>query len=108
MICEDTPSRLFNHYNTGGYLLFNNINVFIDGRYEPYNQKNVINDYVRLISPSNIEEYNQMPKIINKYKFDAFLISPKNVSLAAYLEKNEELYELKYKDENWLYYKCKK
>lgn len=108
VICEDNPMRIFNHYNAGGYLLFNNINVFVDGRYEPYNQKNVINDYVRLISPSNIEEYDQMPKIINKYKFDAFLISPKNVSLAAYLEKNEELYELKYKDENWLYYECKK
>ena len=49
-------------------MLFNNINVFIDGRYEPYNQKNVINDYVRLMRPSDIEEYNQIPKIINKYK----------------------------------------
>lgn len=107
-ICEDKPKRLLNHYNVGGYLLFHNIDVFVDGRYEPYNQKNVIHDYVTLMHPSDVGEYHQIADIIDAYDFDAFLISTENVSLAAYLEENKDLYEVKYEDKNWLYYQCSK
>lgn len=103
-IRQDNPKRLFNHYNIGGYLLFNGIDVFIDGRYEPYNQKNIINDYVKMMYPSNIEEYNQLENIISTYDFDGFLVTPENVILLTYLD-SSKYYKLKYKDEEWLYYK---
>lgn len=74
-ICRDKPERLLNHYNVGGYLLYHGVDVFVDGRYEPYNRNHIICDYAMLMYPSNIKEYEQMTSIMDKYDFDAFLIS---------------------------------
>lgn len=104
-ICQDTPKRLCNHYDIGGYLLYHDIDVFMDGRYEPYKQHNIIEDYLAITNPENMEQYHEMEKIIKKYDFDAFLISTGNVPLAVYLEENSYKYELSYEDEKWLYYK---
>lgn len=44
---------MFNHYNFGGYFIFNDIPVFIDGRCEPYleefGNKPIMNDYFHMI-----------------------------------------------------------
>lgn len=106
-IIQDQPQKLCNSYGIGGYLLFHNIDVFVDGRYEPYNQKGVINDYVTLMHTKDINDYYKIDGIIQKYNFDSFLISPENFSLVIYLENRPNKYELCYKDEKWLYYKIK-
>ena len=104
-VCRDEPKRLCNQYSIGGYLLYHDVDVFVDGRYEPYNQKNVMNDYVALMHTVDIDMYHQIGELIDKYEFDSFLISTGSVSLAAYLEENPDRYELCYADEDWLYYK---
>ncbi len=104
MVCQDNPERLCNYYDAGGYLLYHDINVFVDGRYEPFKQKSVFEEYMMLTSPKNLEEYKNLEQLIHKYEFDAFLLTTSNIELAAYLEEHEAEYELRYADENWIYY----
>lgn len=71
--------RLFNYYDYGGYLIFNDIPVFMDGRadlYSPYNYK----DYLSI----SYLNYDYI-KLIKKYNFDYFII-PKKSGLVSYLE----------------------
>ena len=68
-IKEAKPERLYNSYNAGGYLIYNDIPVFVDGRADMYSAGGNIQDAINLSSMlCNPEE------IINKYKFDLFLI----------------------------------
>ena len=68
-IKEEAPKRLYNAYNVGGYLIYNDIPVFVDGRADMYSAGGNIQDAINLSSMlCNPEE------IINKYKFDLFLI----------------------------------
>lgn len=107
-ILQDQPQKICNSYGIGGYLLYHNVKVFVDGRYEPYNQNGIINDYVTLMHTQDIDEYYHIEEIIQKYNFDAFLISTESVPLLVYLEDNPDKYELCYSDKNWFYYKIKK
>ena len=104
LVREDNPQRLCNYYDIGGYLLYHNIPVFVDGRYEPYKQKNIIEDYLIIMNPKDMEEYDRIEELLDKHGFDAFLLSTGNIELAAYLEAHIERYELCYEDEKWLYY----
>lgn len=105
IISEDKPKRLCNYYDIGGYLIYHDIDVFVDGRYEPYKQKNIIEDYFTIMNPKDLKEYHQLEQLLEKYKFDAFLISTGNIELAAFLEEAPECYEMCYADEKWLYYR---
>lgn len=68
-IKEEAPKRLYNAYDVGGYLIYNDIPVFVDGRTDMYSAGGNIQDAINLSSMlCNPEE------IINKYKFDLFLI----------------------------------
>lgn len=104
MVCLDKPERICNYYDAGGYLLYHDINVFVDGRYEPFKQKSVFEEYRMLTRPKNLEEYKNLEQLIHKYEFDAFLLTTSNIELVAYLEEREAEYELRYADENWVYY----
>lgn len=104
VVKEDNPVRLMNHYNVGGYLLYQGIDVFVDGRYEPYQANGIIEDYFTITAPENIEEYEEIGELIQKYDFDAFLIYTKNVSLIAYLNTYAPQYHLLYADDEWVYY----
>ncbi len=101
---SDNPEKLCNYYDVGGYLLNHDVEVFVDGRYEPFKQKNVFEDYLAITSPKNLEEYGRLEQLLAKYGFDAFLISTANVELATYLEAHEVEYELLYEDADWIYY----
>lgn len=79
---KDNCQRLYNYYDYGGYLISKNIKVFIDGRADLYSNYNY-KDYYNLSFLNNDYE-----KIINKYKFDCFVI-PKKIPLAYYLKKND-------------------
>lgn len=106
LIENQKPVRLFNHYNAGGYLLYHDIEVFVDGRYEPYQKQGIMEDYMLLLQPSNMEEYHQTTDLIEEYDFDAFLILSGDVILASYLEESDSKYKLAYSDEDWYYYVC--
>lgn len=80
-IKEVKPKRLFNLYDYGGYLINNNIKVFIDGRADLYSNCNY-KDYINISNNINTE------KLIDKYNFDYFLVD-KNYSIYNYLKNND-------------------
>ena len=63
------PKRLYNFYDYGGYLIYNNIKVFIDGRADLYSDYNY-SDYLNICNLNGDFEY-----LIDKYNFDYFLVS---------------------------------
>lgn len=96
---KENPKRLYNYYDYGGYLIYKDIDVFIDGRadlYSEYNYKDYLDIYFL--------NYNYN-KLIKKYYFDYFII-PKKSGLSTYLNENNK-YILIYKDKKVSIYKLK-
>ena len=79
---KKNPQRLYNYYDYGGYLIDQDILVFVDGRadlYGPYNYQ----DYY------NISQlHNDYEKLIKKYQFDYFLV-PSSSPIGIYLKYHE-------------------
>lgn len=90
--------KIYNSYNTGSYLMFHNIPVFIDSRLDVYcsefNNTDVFHDY---ISISNDTEYYE--DIFSKYNFSHILLS--NDDLVYKYIKRDSNYKLLYEDENF-------
>jgi len=79
VIKRENPKRLYNLYNYGGELIYNGIDVFVDGRADFYSKYNLEDAY-------NISRLDKdYIKLINKYDFDYFLVS-KNYSIYTYLK----------------------
>ncbi len=95
-IKEVKPQRLYNDYNVGGYLIYKEIPVFIDGRADAYSHDNLqdANDI--------FEEEAKIEKILNKYNFD-YLITKCQNNLSNYLKDNNN-YTLIEKDKNYCLY----
>lgn len=72
--------NIFNEYDWGGYLIFHNIPVFVDGRQDLY-APSVIEEYLKVM---NFED--EWEKILNKYKV-RFLLLKRTSPLARILEK---------------------
>ena len=68
VIKSESPKRLYNNYDYGGYLIYKGIKVFVDGRCDLYS-KYTYSDY---ISISNLGKDYQ--EFIDKYQFDYFLV----------------------------------
>ena len=75
----EKPKRLYNYYDYGGYLIYNDIDVFVDGRFDLYSKDN-IRDYYDICNLNG-----DYIKLINKYKFDYYLV-PNDTRLSYYLE----------------------
>ena len=93
---DEKPDRLYNMYDYGGELLYNDIEVFIDGRadlYSPHNYK----DYLDI---SNLK--GDYVKLIDKYDFDYFLVS-KSYPINTYLKYNDN-YSVVYKNKKLILY----
>ena len=79
---------MFNEYGYGGYFIFNNIPVFIDGRadvyLEEYGNKPIMKDY-QLIWDRD----EQTDELIEKYNIQYWAI-PKNGDLYKYLTQNSK------------------
>ena len=86
-------------YDYGGELIYNDIEVFIDGRADLYSKYNY-KDYLDI---SYLE--GDYVKLIDKYDFDYFLVSS-DYSIATYLKYSDE-FELIVKDKNIYLYKKK-
>ena len=88
VIKKENPKRLFNMYDYGGELVYNEIPVFIDGRADLYSKYNY-KDYLDISNCSG--DYIEL---INKYDFDYLLID-KRYPIYNYLKHidNEIVYE---------------
>ena len=87
-IKEYEPKRLYNSYDMGGMLIYHDIPVFIDGRYELY-AKYTFEDYYTIYHMKD-----GAVDMIESYQFDAFLIDHGS-SIDYYLKRNDQYRLLK-------------
>ena len=105
----DSPSRLFNDYNLGEALIFNNIPVFFDARADLYAQEHIMADGISLMfleqaNKNEKQRYVDIEALIDKYDFDAFLII-KTRPLYSYLISYPNKYHCVFQNENIGYFK---
>lgn len=115
-IKKDNPKRLFNDYNYGEILIYNEIFTFVDARADLFSKTNLADAYSLLFLKAPIQNQSQgsedcindrildVEKVIYKYKFDAFLIQSDR-SLTAYLLSHPEKYILVMSDDNTSYFR---
>lgn len=96
-IKDNNPKRLFNYYNYGGYLIYNDIKVFIDGRADMYSKYN-FKDAVDL-------QDRGYKYLLDGYNFD-MLIIPNNIALNIHLLNNND-YMAVFQDDNTVIYEKK-
>lgn len=97
-VMEVSPKRVLNDYNYGGYLIYHDIPVFIDGRadiYSAYNVKNYLS-FTEFKMP-DIEKYLQ------EYQFDSILIRKSN-AVYNYLKEQDYL-ELVIENKDSVFYR---
>jgi hypothetical protein len=94
---KEKPKRLYNMYDLGGELIYNDISVFVDGRADLYSSYNY-EDYLHI---SMLQD--DYVSLIQKYDFDYFLVST-DYPISTYL-KYEDQYEKIYQKGNVLLYK---
>ena len=93
-IKKEKPQKLFNYYDYGGYLIYNNIKVFIDGRADMYS-KYTLADTFELQGKGT-------KSLLKKYNFD-MLIIPNTIMLNKTLASSDE-YKLTKQFDNILIY----
>ncbi len=71
IIKKEKPKRLYNFYDYGGYLVYKNVPVFVDGRADLYSSYNY-SDYLGISNLSG--EYEDL---IKYYDFDYYLVPDK-------------------------------
>jgi hypothetical protein len=110
LVKSDSPERLFNSYDFGGTLIYNDIPVFVDGRADVYSGK-TLDDYNSLHTMTWSEDSSYSPAtfvtdIINKYNFDAYLVDVDS-SLYFYLCEHSETFELIKEEDNCAYFRVR-
>ena len=90
-------NRLFNMYDYGGDLIYNDIDVFVDGRADLYSKYNY-KDYLNI---TNLDK--DYVSLIKKYDFDYMLIDDR-FSIGTYLKYTND-YQLLYSNKHIKIYK---
>jgi len=95
--------RLYNEYNYGSYLLFQDIPVFIDSRADLYAPEfnegvTVFNDFLKISGANSSTE-----GLLEKYDFTHFIMTSK-AKLRTYMKQNEDKYKEIYEDEYFCIY----
>lgn len=96
---KENPKRLLNYYDYGGYLVYKNIPVFIDGRADLYSEYN-FEDYLDISNASY-----KFTKYLKKYNFD-YILMPKKRGITTYLSKSND-YNVIYSDKKIVIFKAK-
>ena len=89
--------RIYNSYGLGGYLIYNDIMPFIDGRADMYSD-NILSDY-HIIDNMILNA----KELIKKYDFDGFLVE-KGSAIDNYIEENPNYTKIS-SDKNYNLYK---
>lgn len=97
IIKKENPSRLYNMYDYGGELIYNNISVFIDGRADLYSNYNYL-DYLNISMLRG-----DYVKLIDMYDFDYFLVDC-DYPINTYLKYSDEYKDI-YSSEGIILYK---
>ena len=97
VIKKENPKRLYNMYNYGGELIYNDIKVFVDGRADLYSKYN-FKDYLNMTNSTN-----DYVKLIKDYNFDYLLID-KDYPIYIYMKYNND-HEIVYENEKLVLYK---
>ena len=99
VIKNENPKKLYNMYDYGGELIYNDIRVFVDGRADLYSRTNLL-DYknISMLQGDYIA-------LIEKYNFDYYLVT-KKYPINTYLCYSSD-YELIYSENNIMLYKKK-
>ncbi len=108
VVRQENPQRLYNDYDLGGELIYNDIKVFFDSRADLFSQCNIFGDAVAFADLKTPDKLNQwhvdVEKIIEKYNFDAIMIL-KSRALYSYLISHPERFEPVYEDNILGYFK---
>lgn len=109
IIKRDDPKRIFNDYNLGEALIYNDIPVFFDSRADLFAQNNIMVDGISLsfLEPAGNslgDSFVNVEELIEKYRFDAILIL-KGRPLFSYLMNNPKDFELVYDDNELGYFR---
>ncbi|MGN0383708.1 MAG: hypothetical protein ACI4DS_05505 [Eubacterium sp.] len=96
LVKSEQPEHLYSDYNFGETLIYNDIPVFVDSRADVYSGE-VLSDYYSIsmlyYMKSDYGRTTYVDEIMDKYDFDAFLITPSR-PLFTYLCSHPEQYEL--------------
>jgi len=108
LVKKDVPQRLYNDYNFGVTLILNGIETFVDARADLFSPHN-LRDAKSLLSLTQFDKKEKSKifdpeKIIEKYNFDAFLISSSS-PLSVYLRSKPDNYKILLEDEEAVYFK---
>ena len=102
-----STKRLYNDYDYGGELIFNDIPVFFDSRADLYASQSLMKDGLEILylMPFDNDNIVDINGLLTKYKIERILVK-KNRALYTYLNSNEQKYIMKYSDENSAYFEC--
>ena len=99
-IKAEDPQRLYNDYNFGETLIYNDIPVFFDSRADLYSANNMLKDGISLVQLQSAdgEGVFDVNALMDKYQFDGYIIPVKR-PLYTYLASHSEKYLLVYSDD---------
>ncbi len=90
MLAHPEEGNLFNKYRWGGYLIWREVKVFVDGRADVYGRE-LIGDYLQVQRGENWKE------LLEKYKIE-ILLWPQKEILTTLLKESSE-WQILYEDE---------
>ena len=102
VIKNEKYGKLYNSYHLGDCLIYEDIEVFFDGRSDLYYPDGSLEDGILLNQRESSDKKKR--NIIKKYGFDFFVTEPDS-GLKEYLGRHKRNYKLVYKDEKCVIYK---
>lgn len=108
---SDAPKRIFNDYNVGDALIYNEIPVFFDARADLFARDNILADgfsllYLHQINPEKKGESVVVDDMLEKYDIDAVIVQ-KIRPLYSYIISHPERFLLVYGDSEIAYFRIK-
>ena len=102
--------RLFNDYNAGGPLIYNGVDVFVDGRADIYTGTPLKNyqslKHCENNNPDELKNETFMEDLIDMYDFDAYFVQ-KETPIYTYLSHFPDKYKLTFEDDTYAYFDVK-